>query len=115
MSDELRETSDGLSERLIAMAEEDARLRDELLRDGSLFEGYNPRMAGLHARNAGALSAIVEEVGWPGRTLAGEKGAAAAWRMLQHHRQPGGAERVSLQASRRGATAPSSTGIGTAG
>ena len=66
------------------MAAADERLRDELLRDGSLFEGYNPRMAELHARNARQLAAIVQDVGWPGRALVGEDGAEAAWRVLQH-------------------------------
>jgi hypothetical protein len=75
---------DELRRRLIAMAEADERLRDELLGDGSLFEGYNARMAELHARNAQALAAIVDEVGWPGRPLVGEDGAEAAWRVLQH-------------------------------
>jgi hypothetical protein len=77
-------TRDELRRRLVAMADADERLRNELLRDGSLFEGYNARMAELHARNAQALAAIVDEVGWPGRTLVGDDGAEAAWRVLQH-------------------------------
>jgi hypothetical protein len=78
------EASDQLRHRLLAMAEADERLRGELLRDGSLFEGYNPRMAELHGRNGRELEAIVDLVGWPGRALAGEDGAEAAWRVLQH-------------------------------
>lgn len=66
------------------MAEADERLREELLRDRSLFEGYNPRMAELHARHGRELAAIVEQVGWPLRALVGEDGAEAAWRVLQH-------------------------------
>lgn len=66
------------------MAEADARLRDELVRDGALFEGYNSRMAELHARHARELAAMVAEVGWPGRALVGEDAAEAAWRVLQH-------------------------------
>lgn len=76
--------SEELRRRLIGMAAEDARLRDELLRGGSLFEGYNARAAELHARNGRELAAIVEQAGWPGRALVGEDGAEAAWRVLQH-------------------------------
>jgi hypothetical protein len=74
----------GLRERLLAMAAADERLRTELVRDGTLFEGYNPRMAELHDRNGAELAAIIAEVGWPGCRIAGEDGAAAAWRVLQH-------------------------------
>src|SRR5688500_10609147 len=88
------------------MAEADERLRDELLRDGSLFEGYNPRMAELHARNARELAAIVQEVGWPGRGLVGEDGAEAAWRVLQHGIASPAVQRACLpllhEAARRG-------------
>ena len=73
-----------LRERLLAMQAADDCLRSELLSDGSLFEGYNPRMAELHARHADALQEILTEVGWPGRTLVGDDGAEAAWRILQH-------------------------------
>jgi hypothetical protein len=73
-----------LRRRLIAMADADAELRAELVRDGSLFEGYNARMAALHARNADELATLVAEHGWPGRTLVGGEGAEAAWRVLQH-------------------------------
>jgi len=66
------------------MAAADAALRAELARDGSLFEGYNTRMAELHERNARELAAIVATVGWPGRTLVGDEAAEAAWRVLQH-------------------------------
>jgi hypothetical protein len=77
-------TSDELRRRLVEMTQADERLRNKLLRDGSLFDGYNPRMAELHARHARELAAIVEEVGWPGRALVGADGAEAAWRVLQH-------------------------------
>ena len=63
-----------LQARLLAMAAEDDRIRGELLRDGSLFQGYHPRQAALHARHAEALAAIVAEHGWPGRSLVGEEG-----------------------------------------
>ena len=41
-------------------------------------------MEAVHQRNAARLEAIVDEHGWPGRSLAGDDGAEAAWRILQH-------------------------------
>lgn len=66
------------------MREADLELRAELARDGSLFQGYNERMAELHRRNNAELGRILSEHGWPGRGLVGEDGAAAAWLLLQH-------------------------------
>jgi hypothetical protein len=69
---------------LLAMAAEDRRVRAELAAEGSLGDGYHPRMEEVHVRNAAALTRIVEEHGWPGRSLVGEDGAHAAWLVLQH-------------------------------
>ena len=69
---------------LLAMAEEDQRVRAELAAAGSLFDGYHARMAEVHRRNAARLSAILDRHGWPGPALVGEDGSAAAWLVLQH-------------------------------
>ena len=73
-----------LKQRLLDMAEQDARVRAELVATGELFLGYEPRMAEIHNRNAQALQAIIEQFGWPGKSLVGEEGARAAWFILQH-------------------------------
>lgn len=73
-----------LAQRLVEMVEEDRRMRAELAATGELFQGYAPRMAEVHRRNGQELEAIIEEFGWPGKTLAGEQGAQAAWFILQH-------------------------------
>jgi hypothetical protein len=57
---------------LVAMAEEDQRVRAELAADGSLFDGYNPRMKAIHDKNAARLTKIIGQFGWPGRGLVGE-------------------------------------------
>lgn len=49
-----------------------------------MFDGYHPHMAEVHATNAAALTRIVDEWGWPGRSLVTEEGADAAWLVLQH-------------------------------
>jgi hypothetical protein len=73
-----------LADELIAMKAADLRLRDELARDGSLFEGYHPRMEQVHKRNAARLREIVAQHGWPGYSLVGEEAADAAWMIVQH-------------------------------
>src|SRR5918997_1593787 len=70
---------------LLAMAEEDARTRDELLRSGQLpRESYSPVMREIHERNNRRIREIVAAHGWPGRALVGEDGCEAAWLVVQH-------------------------------
>jgi hypothetical protein len=76
--------SERIAQELVAMAEEDERLRAELAADGSLFDGYHPRMEDVQRRNAARLLGIVERHGWPGRSKVGEHAAWAAWLILQH-------------------------------
>src|SRR5437773_497394 len=66
------------------MARGDRALLKDLARDGSLFQGYHPRMEALHQRNAARLAALIDAHGWPGRSRVGEEGAQAAWLILQH-------------------------------
>jgi hypothetical protein len=77
-------TLDALAVELVAMAEEDQRVRADLLAEGVLFNGYQPRMSEVHHRNAVRLAAIMTEVGWPGRSVVGREAADAAWLVLQH-------------------------------
>lgn len=73
-----------LRRKLLAMAGEDQRVLAELAATGELFQGYAPRMAEVHGRNARSLESIIEEHGWPGKSLVGDDGAQAAWLVLQH-------------------------------
>src|SRR5206468_11896691 len=66
------------------MARGDCALLKDLARDGSLFQGYRPRMEALHQRHATRLAALIDAHGWPGRSRVGEEGARAAWLVLQH-------------------------------
>lgn len=66
------------------MQAEDSQVREELAKESLLGDGYAPQMEAVHQRNAARLEAMVEEHGWPGRSLAGEDGAEAAWKTLQH-------------------------------
>ncbi len=69
---------------LLALAADDERVRPLLAADGRLFDGYAPEMEAVHRRNAARLAELVGAHGWPGRSLAGEDGAEAAWRIVQH-------------------------------
>ena len=73
-----------ISAELLEMARADLALRDDLARDGSLFQGYHPSMAALHQRHGARLAALIDAHGWPGRSRVGEASARAAWLILQH-------------------------------
>ena len=69
---------------LLALAAEDARVRAELVAEGTLFDGYHPRMEAVHRHNAEVLAAALDRHGWPGARLVGADGADAAWLIAQH-------------------------------
>jgi len=69
---------------LIAMREEDLRVRQELLDAGLLGGSYVPRMEAVHLKNAARLRQIIAEHGWPAGDSVGEDGAEAAWIIAQH-------------------------------
>jgi hypothetical protein len=73
-----------LREELISMAADDGAMRERLVEDGSLFDGYNPLMAIVHRRNSDRLGEMVDAYGWPGASMVGEEGADAAWLVLHH-------------------------------
>jgi hypothetical protein len=76
--------NEALRAELLAMDEHDQAVRAELAADGSLFEGYHPRMAAVHDANAARLREIICEHGWPTAAFVGHDGAKAAHRIAQH-------------------------------
>lgn len=80
----MRQLDENLRQELLTMLAQDLSMREELAADGSLFEGYHPRMEALHRKNAARLAQIIEHLGWPGRSLVGDDGAKAAWMIAQH-------------------------------
>jgi hypothetical protein len=83
---------------LLAMAEQDIRVRSELAADGSLFKGYHPRMQAVHDANAARLAEILDLHGWPGQSLVGADAAEAAWVIVQHAIAHPGLQRRALVA-----------------
>jgi hypothetical protein len=84
VSDDPPGIDEKLRDELLAMDAEDQRIRRELLDAGLLGDGYHPRMEDVHKRNAARLKEIIAKHGWPDRSLSGERGAFAAWRIAQH-------------------------------
>src|SRR5947207_7535540 len=75
---------ESLRQELVAMREEDLRVRGELEAAGELGGPYVPRMEAVHVRNAARLRELIAEHGWPAEDIAGEDGAKAAWFIVQH-------------------------------
>jgi uncharacterized protein DUF6624 len=73
-----------IADQLIAMAEHDRKVSDELAASGALYEGYDPRMAAVHEKNALRLREIMAQIGWPTERLVGKRAAEAAWLIAQH-------------------------------
>ena len=80
----MRQLDENLRQELLAMLAEDLSVREELAVDGSLFEGYHPRMEAVHRKNAARLAEFIGRYEWPGRSLVGDDGAEAAWMIVQH-------------------------------
>ncbi len=73
-----------LRRELVAMREEDLRVRSELLAADKLGGAYDPRMEAVHVKNAARLRELVAKAGWPAEDIAGQDGAEAAWLIAQH-------------------------------
>lgn len=73
-----------IAEELIQLKGLDLQLRNQLLEEGTLFEGYHPEMEQRHIQNGRRLHEIIQEIGWPNQSKVGIDGAEAAWLILQH-------------------------------
>jgi hypothetical protein len=80
---------EGLRRELLARREEDQRIRTLVSPPRGQYMVPLPdevaaRWQRVDEANTRWLSEVVEARGWPGRTLAGEDGAGAAWLLAQH-------------------------------
>lgn len=74
-----------LREELLAMVQVDLAVRQHLLDQGALEEGYHPSMEHVHRLHAERFEEILAQYGrWPGRSDVGEDGGDAAWLIVQH-------------------------------
>lgn len=73
-----------IAERIIALRDADLELRDRLIKDRRLGEGYNGEMEALHNRNAAILNDIIDKIGYPTIDKVGKEASDAAWLVIQH-------------------------------
>jgi len=73
-----------ISEKIIAINNEDYILRKQLIDRGKLGEGYHQEMEKLHLKNAATLDAIINKIGYPTIPKVGKEASAAAWLVIQH-------------------------------
>jgi len=76
--------NEALRRELLAMRQEDRRVRTELADAGELGGPYVPRMEEVQTSNAARLRALISEHGWPVEDIAGKDGSEAAWLIAQH-------------------------------
>ncbi len=70
--------------KIIELQKADLELRDQLIRNGQLSDGYNLEMESLHIKNAEILNEIIEKIGYPTIEKVGAEASEAAWLVIQH-------------------------------
>lgn len=73
-----------IAERIIDLKNTDLELRDRLVQNGQLGEGYNEEMEKLHNRNAKILDNIIDTIGYPTVDKVGKEASEATWLVIQH-------------------------------
>jgi hypothetical protein len=73
-----------IAEQIMELERADLELRDRLIQNGQLGEGYNEEMKELHNRNATILNEIIEAIGYPTIDKVGKEASEAAWLVIQH-------------------------------
>lgn len=72
------------AQEIIELQNADLKLRDKLIQNGQLFDGYNKEMETLHNKNADILNNIIEKIGYPTVEKVGKAANEAAWLVIQH-------------------------------
>ena len=73
-----------ISEKIIQLKKKDLVLRDRLIQNGQLSNGYNDEMAALHKKNSEELNQIIDSIGYPTIDKVGKEASEAAWLVIQH-------------------------------
>ncbi len=73
-----------IPEIIIGLQNTDLELREKLISEGKLGEGYNKEMENLHNQNAEVLNQIIEIIGFPTVEKVGNQLAYSAWLVIQH-------------------------------
>lgn len=75
---------DQIAKELIRLAEYDLQVREKLLKENKLSNGYNAEMEAVHISNASRLKKIIDLIGWPTQSKVGAEASNAAWLIVQH-------------------------------
>jgi len=73
-----------IAKEIVELQNADLELRDKLIQNGKLFDGYNKEMEALHNRHAEILDNIIEKHGFPMIEKFGKEASDAAWLVIQH-------------------------------
>jgi hypothetical protein len=103
--------NEDLRSELLATVAEDEAVPAKLASDGSLFDGDHPTMQAAHDKNVARLTEIVDQHGWPGRSLVGEDGSRGVARPPTRDRPPGPPAAGSLAVAGRARGAASAVEI----
>ena len=73
-----------IAHRIIELQNNDLALRDRLVKEGRLSEGYDEEIRDLHIYHATILDEIIKEIGFPTIEKVGKEANGAAWLVIQH-------------------------------
>ena len=73
-----------IAKKIIDLKNADLALRDKLINEGKLGDGYNEEMKILHNKNAQILDKIMNTIGYPTAEKVGKEARDASWLIIQH-------------------------------
>ena len=73
-----------VAEELLRMKQHDLEVRQRLLDEGKLYNGYSPEMERVHLEHSHRLEEIIAETGYPTICRVGREASNAAWFLIQH-------------------------------
>lgn len=73
-----------IAKKIIDLKNADLALRDKLINEGKLSDGYNEEMKTLHNKNAQILDKIMNTIGYPTAEKVGKEASEATWLIIQH-------------------------------
>jgi hypothetical protein len=73
-----------ITEEIIELQNADLDLRDKLIQNGQLSDGYNQKMEALHNKHAEILNNIIDKIGYPSVDKVVKEANDAAWLVIQH-------------------------------
>lgn len=71
-------------EKLKFLVDQDHQLREIFLTKGTLNDTYHPELEKLHLNNARKLAHLIEKMGFPVLSNAGENGVRLSWLIIHH-------------------------------